>query len=160
MKRRFFTNLLVNSWNKIIPHYSRPTVSPLTLYICSPIFSIQRHCLTVSYFSIFCPLNRRGYFMKNFHSTNIFSVNETNYRANFAVGGIINFRKYDNHSVGTRTNTRRPVRWWFTRHWVKKRRYFACAIFPLLLHLLPKIYWSSFQYLLVYVNICISALSL
>jgi hypothetical protein len=60
-------------------------------------------------------------------------MNEEN-RANFAAGGTINLRTYTiTYSVKTRTNTRWPVMWCYTRQWVMWR-YLAWASPPPLLH--------------------------
>jgi hypothetical protein len=45
---------------------------------------------------------------------------------------------YITHSVVTRTNTRWPVMWWFTKRWVMWR-YLAYVSSPVLLQYLPKI---------------------
>jgi hypothetical protein len=52
------------------------------------------------------------WFTIHFHSTHVLSVEKAD-NTNFSAGGIISYRT---HSVGTRTNTKWPFMWWFTRH--------------------------------------------
>jgi hypothetical protein len=79
----------------------------------------------------------------DFRSTCVFSVKERITARISQLAGLSVAGHTITHSVETRTKTRWPVMWWFTRQWVMSR-YLVCAISPPLLYYLPKIHGGYF----------------
>jgi hypothetical protein len=124
-------------WSTLWKRSSRPTTSLLIVDICSPIFD---HSTLFCYcsFNHWILAANCATFTTDFRTSHVFSMKKADNSANFAAAGLSTVGHIIIHSVETRTNTRWPVIWWFTRQWVMWR-YLAWASPPWPLHYLPKI---------------------
>jgi hypothetical protein len=129
-----FHKFLVNILNKIITHYRWPTTSLFIVNICSSAH-LWTFYITVLQFLHSSHFGRKPRIIHNgFPQALMFLTWRKWITARISqLPGLSIAGHVITHSVESRTNTKWPVMWWFTRQWVMWG-YLACASSPPLLH--------------------------